>query len=294
MPPESASSAPPRLRLALPKGRMQTNVLQLLADAGMPVQLSSRDYRPRLPDPTIDCKLLKPQNVVEMLHQGTRDLGFAGADWVAELDVPLVELLDTRLDPVRIVAAAPRAFLRDGALPQRPFVVASEYERLTTRWLAASGREATFVRSYGATEAFPPDDADVIVDNAATGDTLAANGLAVCDELLRSTTRLYAGRDALADPLRAARIDEFVQLLRSVLDARARAMLDVNVDEDRLAAVVAALPAMQQPTIATLHGGNGFAVRAAVPRQQLPELLLRLRRLGARDLVVSNVSQLLP
>ena len=34
-----------------------------------------------------DCevKVLKPQNIVENLHAGSRDVGFAGADWVAEL-----------------------------------------------------------------------------------------------------------------------------------------------------------------------------------------------------------------
>ena len=273
---------------------MQQGVLQLLADAGMPVRVGQRDYRPRVANTDFDCKLLKPQNVVEMLHQGSRDLGFAGADWAAELGVPLVELLDTGLDPVRIVAAAPAAFLEGGALPARPFVIASEYERLTRDWLQRQGREATFVRSYGATEAFPPDDADVIVDNTATGDTLAANGLSIVDELQRSSTRLYASPRSLDDDAQRRRIDEFVHLLRSVLDARLRAMLDVNVDDAHLAGVVEALPAMQNPTVSPLHGGGGYAVRAAVPRAALPALLLRLRALGARDLVVSNVSQLLP
>ncbi|MCA8965646.1 MAG: ATP phosphoribosyltransferase [Planctomycetes bacterium] len=282
------------LRLALPKGRMQHNLLQLLADAGMPVRLGQRDYRPRVANTDFDCKLLKPQNVVEMLHQGSRDLGFAGADWVRELGFPLVELLDTGLDPVRIVAAAPAAFLESGALPRRRFVVASEYEVLTRDWLRRCGHEAAFVRSYGATEAFPPDDADVIVDNTATGDTLAANGLSIVDELLRSSTRLYANPRSLDDPARRRRVDEFVQLLRSVLDARLRAMLDVNVDAAHLTAVIEALPAMQNPTVSPLHGGSGYAVRAAVPRRELPSLLLRLRELGARDLVVSTVSQLLP
>ena len=45
-----------------------------------------------------------------MLAAGTRDIGFAGADWVEELGIEgLVEVLDTGMDPVRIVAAAPDA-----------------------------------------------------------------------------------------------------------------------------------------------------------------------------------------
>ena len=56
-------------------------------------------------------------------------------------------------------------------------MVATEYERLTRAWIARRGLDATLVRSYGATEVFPPEDADCIVDNTATGATLQANGL---------------------------------------------------------------------------------------------------------------------
>src|SRR5690606_21873854 len=118
--------------------------------------LSPRSYRPRLRVDGLDAKLLKPQNIIEMLQAGSRDLGFAGHDWAVELGADLVEVLDTGLDPVRIVAAAPRGLLVEGRLPDRRLVVASEYERLTQRWIAERCITATFVRSYGATEVFPP------------------------------------------------------------------------------------------------------------------------------------------
>lgn len=44
---------------------------------------------------------LQPQNILGMLHAGTRDCGFAGHDWVQELGADVVEVLDTELDPVR-------------------------------------------------------------------------------------------------------------------------------------------------------------------------------------------------
>src|SRR5437764_722570 len=156
------------LRLALPKGRMEQAVLTLLGDAGIRIRPGARGYRPEVSLPGTEAKILKPQNIVEMLSLGSRDLGFAGADWVAELEANVVELLDTGLDPVQVVAAAPQDLLENGALPARPLVVASEYERLAHRWIAARGLSAEFVRSYGATEVFPPADADVIVDNTAS------------------------------------------------------------------------------------------------------------------------------
>src|SRR2546422_34557 len=124
-------------RLGLPKGRMETGVLALLADAGIRVRPSARGYRADVSLPGAEAKMLKPQNIVEMLALGSRDVGFAGADWVAELEADVVELLDTGLDPVQLVAAAPVALLEGGQLPKRRLIVASEYERLTRGWIGA-------------------------------------------------------------------------------------------------------------------------------------------------------------
>jgi ATP phosphoribosyltransferase len=282
------------VHLALPKGRMQANVQELLAGAGIRLTFGRRGYRPRLSLDGFETKLLKPQNIVEMLHLGSRDLGFAGADWVAELGAELALLLDTGLDPVRIVAAATPAFADDGGLGRAPFLIASEYERLTRAWLEREGLRATFVRSYGATEVFPPEDADCIVDNMATGETLQANGLVVVGELMRSSTCLYAHPAALDEPVKRERIERFVLLLRSVLDARERVMVEVNVPAERLEAVIAALPSMREPTMAPLHGQRGFALKAAVPRRDLPRVIPEIKARGGSDIVVTALAQIVP
>lgn len=287
----------PNVRVGLPKGRMQAGILSLMKDAGVDVRVGDRGYRPVLSLEGFEAKLLKPQNVVEMLHAGSRDLGFAGADWVAELDADLVELLDTGLDPVRVVAAAPDNLLdAQGNLPtDQRLVIASEYVGLTRKWIDDQGLNATLVRSYGATEVFPPEDADLIVDNTATGATLVSNGLAIVDLLMRSSTRLFANPRVLDDPVRRGRIEDFVLLLKSVLNARRRIILELNVSDDALDAVIEVLPCMRQPTVAQLHGpGGGYAVRAAVPKEGLPELLLRVKAQGGTDLIVSQPGQIVP
>lgn len=284
----------PTIHLAVPKGRMETGVFNLLSAAGIEIHVGQRGYRPVLSEPGFEVKLLKPQNIVEMLGAGTRDIGFAGADWVAEKQADLVELLDTGLDPVRIVAAASESLLEEGGLPSRHLVVASEYERLASTWISDRGLDASFVHSFGATEVFPPEDADVIVDNTATGETLAANGLAVVDELMPSSTRLYASPGALTDPEKKEAIDGLVLSLRSVLEARRRAMLELNVSLEDLDAVIGALPSMREPTVAMLHGGAGMAVKAAVPRSDLHRLIPLLKQLGATDIAVSRLEQIVP
>jgi ATP phosphoribosyltransferase len=268
--------------------------MQLLTDAGIRLTFDRRGYRPAISLDGFETKILKPQNIVEMLQSGSRDLGFAGADWVAEKGVELVELLDTALDPVRIVAAAAPDFLADGRPRPGGFRVATAYERLVTRWLAEKGYPGRVVRSYGATEVFPPEDADCVVDNTATGATLKANGLVIFDEVMRSSTRLYAHPLALENPGKRARIEHFTLLARSVLDARKRVMVEVNVPADRLEEVVTVLPCMREPTISPLHHEAGFAVKAAVPRDDLPGLIRAIKERGGTDIVVFEIAQIVP
>jgi ATP phosphoribosyltransferase len=282
------------LRIALPKGRMQVGVLGLLRDAGVTVRLPDRGYRPRVGLERVEAKLLKPHNIVGMLAAGARDVGFAGADWIAEFGADVVEVLDTGLDPVRLVAAAPQDVLDDaGRLPERRLVVATEYERLARLWIADRGLNAIVLRTYGATEVFPPEDADCIVDNTATGATLEANRLAIVDELLTSSTRLYASRRAMDDADKRRRIEELAMLLRSVLEARRRVIVEVNVAAERLESVLGVLPAMDKPTLAQLAAG-GYAVKAAILRTELPTLVPKLKQLGATDLLVTTPTQIVP
>lgn len=286
------ATAQPSIRLAIPKGRMHESVCSLLAEAGIRLRADARAYRPSVNLPRHEVKILKPQNIVEMLHLGSRDLGFAGADWVAELKADLVELLDTGLDPVRVVAAAPESLLINGRLPDRPLLLASEYENLAKQWISREKLSARVVRSYGATEVFPPEDADIIVDNTSTGSTLVANRLAIVGEVMTSSTRLYAHPGALKDPERRDAIERFVMLVRSVLDARRRVMIEVNVGHDKLEAVIAVLPSMREATVAPLHGSAGYAVKAAVPRDELHRVIPEVKARGGTDLVVTSIAQI--
>lgn len=282
------------LRIGLPKGRMERAVLDLLAAGGIEVTPTARGYRPHVRFDCAEAKVLKPQNIIEMLMLGSRDVGFAGADWVAELSADVVDVLDTGLDPIELVAAAPASVLVNGELPRRHLVVASEYERLTRTWIGNRRLDAACVRSYGATEVFPPEDADIIVDCTATGATLRANGLVKVDTLLRSSTRLYASPAAWTEPGKRRRIEDLSLLLGSVLEARRRVMLEVNASGECLEQVVAVLPAMRRPTVSPLFGNGSFAVKAAVPRDSLARVIPALKAAGGTDVVVSTLSQIVP
>lgn len=279
------------IELGLPKGRMKDGVISLLNEAGVAVNVSDRGYRPTISLDNYSVKLLKPQNILEMIESGTRDLGFGGLDWVQNLGLTnVVEVLDTGLDPVRLVVAAPDPeVIAHAKASGKELRVASEYEGITKKWIADNNLNARFVRAFGATESFPPEDADIILDNTATGATLAANNLHIIDTVLRSSTRLYASKQAYEDPAKRAEIDKFALLLRSALEGRLRKMLEFNVSNEKFEEVVKMVPCMRAPTVSQLHNGQGYAVKVVLLKSAIADLLPRLKACGASDIVIYDI-----
>ncbi|MDR1142789.1 MAG: ATP phosphoribosyltransferase, partial [Spirochaetaceae bacterium] len=233
-----------KLRILIPKGRTFDNVARLFEEAGFPINLADRTYRPVIGASWLDAKIMKPQNVGELLELGSHDAGFTGIDWIKESGAQVEEIMDLGLDRVRIVAAVP-ADKSEAELKTKKIVVATEYVNLAEAWLLANGYHYKILRTYGATEVFPPDDADMIIDNTASGQTLRDNGLKIIDTILESSTRFVAGKAAMADREKRARIEELSMLFRAVLDARERVMLEMNVIADRFNTLVSGLPSMR-------------------------------------------------
>jgi ATP phosphoribosyltransferase len=71
-------------------------------------------------------------------------------------------------------------------------------------------------------------------------------------------------------------------------------MLEVNVPRERLEEVCDALPCMREPTISSLHGNAGYAVKAAVRRELLPTVIPEIKARGGSDLVISPIAQVVP
>ena len=287
-----------KLRILIPKGRIYDNISRLFSEAGFPISLADRTYRPILGSigddgNWLDAKIMKPQNVGELLELGSHDAGFTGIDWIRESGADVEEIMDLGFDKVRIVAAIP-ADADEEALKGRKIVVATEYMNLAESWLKSCSYNYRLLRTYGATEVFPPDDADMIIDNASSGQTLRDNGLKIIATLLESSTRFVAGKAAMADKEKRGRIEERTMLFRAVLDGRDRVMLEMNVPKAKFQEMAAGLPAMRSPTVAPLFGDEGYAVKIAVKKLEVPHLIPRLKKAGATDIVEYDLRKVVP
>src|SRR5574344_338875 len=80
-------------------------------------------------------------------------------------------------------------------------------------------------------------------------------------------------------------INELKMLFETVLNARSRVMLEMNVAENKFETLVKGIPSMRSPTVSQLLGGEGYAVKIAVKKADVPTLLPKLQALGAEDIV---------
>ena len=272
----------PPLKIIIPKGRLHGQVIGLLNDCGYGIETDERVYIPRVADPAVVAKLLKPQNMPRLIELGSHDAAFCGHDWIVESAADVVEVMDLGFNPVKIVAAAPITFT---GKKRGPVVAASEYQTLARRFLEKHYHKYIFIRTFGATEVFPPDDADIIIDNMASGRTLQEHGLKVLETLLLSSTRFIANRRVLDDPRKREKIEQMKTLFQAVLDARERVMLEMNVAKNKFAEIVSVLPCMQSPTVATLFGGKGYAVKVAIRKNEAAALITKLKKMGASDIL---------
>ena len=279
-----------KLKILLAKGRIYESVYELLNDVGISIYLPDRTYFPTTNQEDLAFQVVKPQITSLLLANNKADLGFSGKDWVYENGVEndVVEIMDLGFDPVRIVAAIPEARDFEKILKGK-VIIATEYQNLSKKWVGEKKFDGTIFRTWGTSEGFVQDTdesiAQILIDNTSTGSSLKANRLKIVDTLMESSTRMYASKEAMANPEKKQKIMALKMLFETVLNARSRVMLEMNVGKKDFDNLMKGIPSMKSPTVSPLFNDDGFAVKIAVKKSEVPTLLPKLQSLGATDIV---------
>ena len=287
------------LRIALPKGSLEEQTFLLFKQADLDIKRTEREYNPRISDPRIEqVKILRPQEIPDYVADGYFDVGISGHDWVIESGADVVEIADLPYSKqgagiVKIVIAVPDGQNIESAADIKPNSrVTTEYPNITRDYFEKLGIPVEICFSYGATEAKVPDLMDVVVDLTETGSTLRKNNLKIIDTMLESVTKLIVNRNSWEDPVKRKEITEIRTLLLSVIEARGKVLLDMNVPADKLNDVIAALPAMKMPTVSKLYNSEYYAIETVVEKEGVNILIPELKRIGAEDILELDISKI--
>ncbi|MDH7593587.1 MAG: ATP phosphoribosyltransferase [Methanomicrobiales archaeon] len=288
------------LSIALPKGSLEEQTLQLFREADLSVKRTDRDYNPIIEDERIGkVKILRPQEIPVYVEKGYFDMGISGLDWVKETGAGVFEVANlsyskTGEGNVRIVVAVHRDEPFEDVREIRPgSKVTTEYPNLTQKFFRELGIPIQLFHSYGASEAKVPDLMDVVVDLTETGTTLRRNGLKIIGQIMESHTVLIANRRSYDEPDKRRHMEEIATLLLGVIEGRQNVLLSMNVPSASLERVIAILPAMKKPTVSRLHGIDYFSIQTVVKKGEVNWLIPGLKDAGAEDILEIPISKII-
>ena len=99
-----------------------------------------------------------------------------------------------------------------------PLRVASEYVNIADKYARDNHLGAyRVVPTWGASEAFLPEDADLLIENTQTGRTLARHNLKIIDTLFESSACLIGNTSEATSPSQRERVDSITQMLRNAV-----------------------------------------------------------------------------
>ncbi|MFP3213843.1 MAG: ATP phosphoribosyltransferase [Nitrososphaeria archaeon] len=312
-----------KVRWAIPKGSLEQDTISLINSSILKIRGSERSYRPSINDEEIMVKILRPQEIPKYVEQGLYDIGITGKDWIIETGAKVQTLVDLEYGKVKIVLAGPLELKKDPNLILKDYNkkgkklrVATEYPNITsaffqnlqyykeaygnarpliiTPWYTFGENENVEIYlSFGATEAKPPEEADLVVDVTETGTTLKENGLVEIAEIMRSSAVLIANKDSINDNSKKEKILDIIALLKGVVEARKKLHIFLNVSEENLQKLLNALPALKSPTISKLSKEGWYAVNTVIDEDEFLKVLPMLRKY-AQGLVVHKPSSIMP
>jgi ATP phosphoribosyltransferase len=218
------------VRLALPDGHAQKHTVQLLNKAGIQVNDYPSPAGNRRPTTNLEgvvIKVIRPQDMPLQVANDNFDLAITGIDWLTDhLDIfpssPVQALVDFKVSWVKIVAVVGNDVPANNIYDYQqlcgknttPVRVASEYVNIADKY-ARDNRLGMYriLPTWGATEAFLPEDADLLIENTETGSTIARHNLKIIDTLFESTAHLIGAKNKEYSAIKKARIDNIIKLL---------------------------------------------------------------------------------
>jgi ATP phosphoribosyltransferase len=218
--------------LALADGHQQVHTSAFLEKTNIKMKGYAKDSLTRRPSCNLDwlnVKVVRPQDMPQQVANGNFDLAVTGKDWLLDHlyqfpSSPVMELADLGFGWVRIVAVVCddvpadsiegiRDLVRKGRMV--PLRIATEYINIADKYL----RDRHIARyrvipTWGATEVYLPEDADMLIENTETGQTLARHNLKIIDTLFESTACLIGSRKSLENPRKKDKMEKLVKIFR--------------------------------------------------------------------------------
>lgn len=274
------------------KGRLNEESLALLRDAEIRTAGGSRKLLSMAEGFGMEILYLRDDDIPQAVAMGVADIGIVGLNEVAEKGQKVECVMKLGFGRCRISIAVPREVDYTSPSWLQGRRIATSYPRILASWLEREGIDAEIHEIAGSVEIAPAVGmADAIFDIVSSGGTLIQNGLREVERVFDSEAVLIATPGLDADKL--AEIDKLKFRFSSILDSRGMKYILMNIPAAVVGEAIGILPGMKSPTVLPLADGEWRSLHAVVPEDELWDKIERLKAIGAEDILVLNLENLI-
>ncbi|MBU0590682.1 ATP phosphoribosyltransferase [Candidatus Micrarchaeota archaeon] len=283
------------IRLAIPnKGRVYSEIIRLLEKIGLEIPENGRKLYANTNNPNIQIVYARAADIPLYVQSGAADLGITGEDMVGESNAQIDVLLKLNFGNCDIVVAAPNnSKIKSPADFKGGLRVATKLSNTAKKYFADKNIYCEIIGLAGATELAPYlGISDLIVDQVSTGTTLMENNLRVIDVISKSKQCIIANKNSTLT--NRDEIDAVIISIESVITAEVKRYIMANVTgKTVLDRVIKAMPAMESPTILKLAKPGSYSIHSVVDSVDLIQTISKLKKAGAKDILVMNMSRVI-
>ena len=283
------------IRIAIPnKGRLHDPTVSLLKEAGLPVlEGGARKLFAKTTDPDITILFARAADIPEYIQDGAADVGITGLDLIHDTNVSVELMLDLKFGGASLVLAVPADSNIQSSEDLEGMRVATEFPVITQKYFDELGVNVEVIKVSGACEMTPHVGiADAIVDISSSGTTLVMNRLKVIDKVFSSSVYLISNKKSVEEK---EKIQYIKTAIESVLRAKGKRYLMMNVPEESLEDVKEVLPGLGGPTVMKVESHDStLAVHAVIDSALVFSTVARLKDVGAHDILVVPIERLIP
>lgn len=207
------------ITIAIPRGRLMNDALDIFRDAGFKIPFTlERSLICSIPEDSLKIIFTKDFDTPLYVENGIADIGICGKDVLLETkEFDIYEIEDLGFGKCFLVLAGLKALEELENIS--PLKIATKYFNIAWEFSKSMQRPFRIIKLNGSVElACVSGLSDLIIDIAATGQTLIQNGLKILRFLHESTARLIANKVRYSQ--RRNEIEEIRRRLKNVIDKK--------------------------------------------------------------------------
>lgn len=282
------------LRIAVQaKGRLNDKSMALLSDAGISTSGSnSRKLLARADGLPVDILFLRDDDIPQAVAMGVADIGIVGLNEVMESGENVEVAMNLGFGSCRLSIAVPKSENYEGVEWCRNKRIATSYPAILRKFFDEKGINAEIHRIAGSVEIAPAVGmADAIFDIVSSGGTLIQNGLKEVEQVVTSQAVLIATPNLDAEKQEI--FSDIMFRFESILSSRGMKYVLLNIPDSVLPEAVALLPGMKSPTVLPLAEKGWVSMHAVIAESELWTKIKALKQLGAEDILVLQLDNLI-